>query len=429
MYKRHLRMLILDAARAVLVARCNDSEVRRQIAMLLGRLDHGLSDEQVLEQLKELRGGRQAPGKLSSSRYTTRATANSTTRALSFFKTSSSSEKSTVGEMTFEQTNPKSNHDAMMLCYSDSPIYVGAFNYKLGARRWDLETLEAKGLLSGSAEPLREFGYRYCFGLGDDETLLSLARVPFSLTLHNIKPRALVAQHCQSESAVLPREPDDNTIAGRNRYFTAALMRELHVDDVPYFCTFTSGCAGFVSLLTVAGGLLSSSDPRPAVCFMADSRPDGAPFDMQQERILGSDHSSAFLVGSQPNNYQLLGINYYSTARLMVPLIEVVQRTVRMIRELADQLNLNLEKSDVVVHYPNIFPETWDMITRHLRLPHIEPILDQMGERAHCGATDSVISLAKIHRNKAGRLHVVINYGIGLHLAVCILKEHAINGS
>ena len=429
MYKRQLRMLILDAARAVIVARCNDSKVRRQIATLLGRLDHGLSDEQVLEQLKELRGGHQAPEKFTPSRPKNRATANSPTPALSFLKRTSTSEKSTPGEMTPEQTNPKFNHDAMMLFYTDSPIYIGGFNYRLGATKWDLETLKAKGLLSGSVEPLREFGYRYCFGLGDNETLLSLARVPLSLTLQNIKPRALIAQHCQSESAVLPPEPDDNTIAGRNRYFTAAIMRELHVDDIPYFCTFTSGCAGFVSLLTVAGGLLASSDQRPAVCFMADSRPDGAPFDMQQERILGSDHSSAFLVGSQPNNYQLLGINYYSTARLVVPLVEVVQRTVRMVRELADRLNLNLAKADVVLHYPNILPDTWDMITRHLRLPRVEPILDQMGERAHCGATDSVISLAKVHGNKPGRLHIVINYGIGLHLAVCILKEHSVNGN
>ena len=96
----------------------------------------------------------------------------------------------------------------MMICYTDSPIYVGGFNYRLGAIRWDLETLKAKGLLSGKVEPLREFGYRYCFGLGEDETLLSLARVPLSLTLRNVEPRAFVAQHCQSESAVLPREPD-----------------------------------------------------------------------------------------------------------------------------------------------------------------------------------------------------------------------------
>ncbi len=250
---------------------------------------------------------------------------------------------------------------AMILLYETSPIYVGEFNYRLGSFKWDLTTLKAKGLLSGDIKPLWEFGYRYCFGLGEHETLLSLARDPLLRTLSNAAPCAVVAQHCQAESAVLPRDPTDNTIAARNRYFTAALMRELRMDDIPYFCSFASGCAGFVSLLTLAGGLFPSADERPAVCFMADSRPPGAPFDMQGERILGSDHSSAFLVSSQPGEFQLLGLNYYSTARLLVPLVEVIQRTVRMIQELAGALNLNLAKSDVVAHYPNIFPETWKM--------------------------------------------------------------------
>jgi hypothetical protein len=49
--------------------------------------------------------------------------------------------------------------------------------------------------------------------------------------------------------------------------------------------------------------------------------------------------------------------------------------------------------------------------------------MDEMAERAHCGATDGVISLAKLHRGQRGRLHIVINYGVGLHLGACILEE------
>ena len=48
-------MLVVDAARAVLIARAKDPEVRRQIAALLGRLDNDLSDQQVLAALKALR--------------------------------------------------------------------------------------------------------------------------------------------------------------------------------------------------------------------------------------------------------------------------------------------------------------------------------------------------------------------------------------
>jgi len=56
--KQHLRMLIGDATSAVLIARSNNPEVRRQIAALLSSLDDTLSDEQVLKELRAIRAGR-----------------------------------------------------------------------------------------------------------------------------------------------------------------------------------------------------------------------------------------------------------------------------------------------------------------------------------------------------------------------------------
>jgi hypothetical protein len=181
-----------------------------------------------------------------------------------------------------------------------------------------------------------------------------------------------------------------------------------------------------MSLLTVAGGLLtSSSEEGPTICMMADCAPPGVPFNMLQERILGSDHSSAFVVGRKRSGYQLLGINYYSSTRTKIPFVEIVRRTVQMIQQLASSLHLQLTAGDVAIHYPNIFPDTWRMVTRYLRIPRVEHITDGMAERAHCGATDSVISLAKYYRGTEGRIHIAVNYGLGLHLAVCVLQERA----
>ena len=200
-------------------------------------------------------------------------------------------------------------------------------------------------------------------------------------------------------------------------------MRELKMDHLPYFCSFASGCAGFVALLVVAGGLFPNSDERPIVCIMADERPGAFPFDLVRERVLGSDHSSAFVVGREDRGYQLLGVSCYSTMRKLVPLVEIVKRTVEMTQALASELGLKLVEHDVAIHYPNIFPDAWKMVTRYLRIPCLEHVMDDMPERAHCGATDSVISLAKLHRGQAGRIHIVVNYGVGLHLGVCILEE------
>jgi 3-oxoacyl-[acyl-carrier-protein] synthase III len=318
----------------------------------------------------------------------------------------------------------------MMLVYQHTPIFVHSFRHKLGRVRRDLNELKADKLLAGSVDTLAAMGYRYCFGLGENETLLELAAVPLGSALkHATEPRALVFQHCHAESAVLPYESGDTIGASRNRYFAAAVMQKLEIDHLPYFCSFASGCAGFLSLVVAAGGLFPNSDERPTVCVMADSRPNGIPFDLLRERILGSDHSSAFVVGREDLGYQLLGVSYYSTMRKQVPLVEIVKRTVEMVQGLANRLTLDLAGSDVAIHYPNIFPDTWQMATRYLRIPGVEHVMDEMSERAHCGATDSVISLAKFHRGQRGRLHVVVNYGVGLHLGVCILEERDSNAA
>jgi acyl carrier protein len=308
--------------------------------------------------------------------------------------------------------------------YQNASIFLHGFSHQLGRIRRDLNELKADNLLAGTVETLSAVGYRYCYGLGDDETLVTLATKPLAAALERVaEPRALVFQHCRAESAVLPFEPDDKVGFSRNRYLGGAVMQELAIDHLPYFCSFASGCAGFLSILIAAGGLFTSSNGGPAVCVMADYKPPGLPFDMLRERILGSDHSSAFVIGHQDCGYQLLGVSYYSTTRKLVPLVEIVKRTVEMIEGLATELGLDLAARDVVIHYPNIFPEPWEMVTGYLHLPHVQHVMDEMSERAHCGSTDSVISLTKFHRGQRGRIHIVINYGVGLHLGVCILEE------
>ena len=313
----------------------------------------------------------------------------------------------------------------MLLRYDQMSLYLWQPSHRLGAIQRDLETLKRDGLMAGDAEGLRELGYNRCFGLGANETLLDLAASTVSQTLNGLgEPRALLSQHCQAESAALPLEANDTIGATRNRYFPAAVLRELKLDHVPYFCSFASGCAGFISLLALTAGVFLSPQDDPVVCFMADRTPPGLPFNMVRERILGSDHASAFVVGREPRGYQLLGINFYSTPRLLVPLVEIVKRTVQMTQELAASTGVNLAESDVALHFPNIFPDTWRMVARYLRLSRSETIIDEMAERAHCGATDSVITLTKQHRGSAGRLHLVVNYGAGLHLGVGLLREH-----
>ena len=312
----------------------------------------------------------------------------------------------------------------MVVGYQHAGIFIHEFHHQLGSIRRDLNELKRQRLLLGEIEALSGVGYRYNFGLSKAETLLSLTTSPLSAALRTVEePRALVFQHCYAESAVMHYDAGETDIALRNRYFAGEVMRELQMDHVPYFCSFASGCAGFISVLIAASGLFRSPNERGVICVMGDAAPPGVPFNLLRERILGSDNSSAFAVGHERRGYQLLGLNFYSTTRRAVPFVEIVKLTVQMIQELATCLGLDLAGNNVAVHYPNIFPDTWRMVTRYLRIPRVEHVMDQMLERAHCGATDSVISLAKLHRGQQGRLHAVVNYGLGLHLGVCILEE------
>ncbi|PZR75416.1 MAG: hypothetical protein DLM52_07760 [Chthoniobacterales bacterium] len=310
--------------------------------------------------------------------------------------------------------------------YQDSPLLISGLHYKLAGRRRDLEQLEAEDLLAGSVDTLRQIGYRYSFGLSPDETLLNLSASPLSASLSDCtNAAAAIFQHCYAESAVLPWDPEDRDVGTRNRYFAGALLRELGREELPYFCSFASGCAGFVFLCIAAAGVLSSTKEGEVICAMADSMPKGVTHDLSRERILGSAQSSAFVVGRDKGKYQLLGTSIYSTTRALVPLLELVKRTVSMITGLAQSLGLDLAANEVLVHYPNMFPDAWKMVTRHLRLSDEQHIMRGMAERAHCGGSDSVISLSDVYQGKQGRLHFVVNYGLGLHLGICAFREIA----
>ena len=318
----------------------------------------------------------------------------------------------------------------MILGYQSAGIFIWGFSYQLGKVRRNLHELKAGNLLSNAVETLNDIGYQYNFGVGVDETLLTLAAGPFSSTLKRCRnPSAVVFHHSYAENAIIPWADEDPDLMSRCHYFPATLMKQFQLDHLPYFGSFASGCSGFLSMLLSASGLLGDSSGNPVICLTADIRPRGSNFDASREKILTSDCSAAFIIGREEHGYQLLGVNYYSTTRPLVPLVEIVKRTVQMIMDLAKELDLVPLPKNLVIHYPNIFPEAWRMVTHYLRIGVDQHTLDELGDRAHCLSSDSVITLDKLHQSQRDRLHVVVNFGSGLHLGVCILKEISNNAS
>ncbi|MGO9245972.1 MAG: hypothetical protein ACLP0A_07145 [Verrucomicrobiia bacterium] len=312
----------------------------------------------------------------------------------------------------------------MIVSYRTPGVFLWGLTQKLGSVRRDLSELKASNLIGNPVEELAKNGYRFNRGAGKTEDLLSLAAGPFSSLLKSCaNPSALVVHHSYGENASLGRESEDQDLMSRATYFPVLLLRQFDVDHVPYFGSFASGCSGFLSLITTGAGLLGSIEDAPVMCLTADVRPKGMWFDARREKILTSDAASGFLMGREKRGFQVLGVNQYSTGRRLVPLVEIVKRTVHMTRELADRVGAGGQLGEAVLHYPNIFPQAWDMVSGYLKVSPERHILDQLAERAHCLSSDSVISLGKLHSGAEGRLHVVVNFGSGIHLGICMLKE------
>jgi 3-oxoacyl-[acyl-carrier-protein] synthase III len=312
----------------------------------------------------------------------------------------------------------------MIVTYQTPGVFLWGLTHKLGLVRRDLAELKAANLIGNPIEDLAKNGYQFNRGAGKTEDLLSLTAGPFSSLLKNcLRPSAVVVHHSYGENASLARASEDQDLMSRATYFPATLLQQFDLDHVPYFGSFASGCTGFLSLVTTGAGLLGSTEDPPVICLTADVRPQGMWFDARREKILTSDAASGFLMSREKKGFQVLGINYYSTGRRLVPLVEIVKRAVHMTRELADRVGVGKQLGEAVVHYPNIFPQAWDMVSGYLKVSPERHIVDQLAERAHCLSSDSVISLGKLHSDTEGRIHVVVNFGSGIHLGVCILKE------
>lgn len=312
----------------------------------------------------------------------------------------------------------------MIVTYPTAGVFLWEPTHKLGSVRRDLAELKAADLIGNSVEELAKNGYQCNRGAGKTEDLLSMAAGPFGSLLKSCtNPSALVIHHSYGENASLGRESEDRDLMSRATYFPALLLRQFDVDHVPYYGSFASGCTGFLSLVAMGAGLLGVPEDAPVICLTADVRPKGMWFDARREKILTSDAASGFLLGHEKKGFQVLGFNHYSTGRRLVPLVEIVKRTVHMTRELADRVGVSGQIGEAVVHYPNIFPQAWDMVSGYLKVSPERHILDQLAERAHCLSSDSVISLGKLHSGSEGRLHVVVNFGSGLHLGICLLRE------
>jgi hypothetical protein len=311
----------------------------------------------------------------------------------------------------------------LLFDFSRDNIYLSATACTLGSHSRSLEELQKLGLLVSPIESLRKAGYE-CNRCADPAmTLLDFTSEVFSkLLTQSEKPDALLVHHSYAENTSMTPPAGSRELLAHADYFPVNLLRRFEMDDIPYSGSYSSGCTGFMSLLMMAAGILRAEGVGNVIGLTADLKPGAATYDSMRERLLTSDAAAGFIAGRAKGGYQVMAVGQYSSSRPLIPLVEVVKRSVVMTKSLLTQVGLSCESGEIVCHYPNMFIEGWRMVSHFLRVPEENQLIDEMAERAHCLSSDSIIPLAKV-RGKPGRIHVIYSFGSGLHLAIAILRE------
>jgi hypothetical protein len=308
--------------------------------------------------------------------------------------------------------------------FSRERLYITSCAHVLGPLRQTLEELAGKGLLASSVESLQKLGYYYNRSVAPGSDLMTLVTPLMRSLLDKCNnPSALVVHHSYAINTSDPIAAGDARLLSRARYFPASLLRYFELDHVPYWGSYATGCTGFMSLITLAGGILRAANTERVLCVTADMKPPDTTYDGVREKLLTSDAASGFVIGREAQGYQVLGLAQYSSSREIIPWLEVVKRAVQMTQQLCKLIGVPLNGTAMVCHYPNMFVEGWQLVGHFLKVPKENRIIDGMAERAHCLSSDATISLETYKGSERGQLHTVYSFGSGLHLAIAILRQ------
>ncbi|MBA3569622.1 MAG: hypothetical protein H0W28_09800 [Pyrinomonadaceae bacterium] len=312
----------------------------------------------------------------------------------------------------------------LLFDYRREDLYLSHCAHVLGPLRHTLEELAQRDLLASSVEALEKLGYRYNRSVEPGTDLITfVAPLIHSLLERCKQPSAFVVHHSYAANTLEAIAAGNRELLARARYFPAALLRRLELDHVPYWGSYTSGCTGLMSLVTLAAGIMRAVSTDRVLCLTADLKPSDTTYDGVREKLLTSDAASGFVVSREPQGYKVMGVAQYSSSREIIPWLEVVKRAVQMTQQLCKLTGVTSNGAAMICHYPNMFVEAWQLVSHFLKVPKENAIINGMAERAHCLSSDATISLETYEGSERGQLHAVYSFGSGLHLAIALLKQ------
>ena len=322
--------------------------------------------------------------------------------------------------------------------------YVGieAMSAYLPEETASLEQLQARGMLSGSPQTLRSFGFERVHLAGDrsnldmavcaSERLLSetgIDRDEIGLVLYAtaLGSSATMWDGAKSPNAVL--QLDD--VADLFKYPASRLQSELDLPDASVIGVNQLGCASIFAALRVARAMIHAEDDLDTVlCVSADKFPAGHPRDLIYNVV--SDGASAALVrrGAQRNRIlecaQVTKGALWDSGSLENEIVAAYFPTAKsLIERTLAKAGLTIDDIALVIPH-NVSTRSWEILGKLIGCPADRIYTRNIRCAGHTIASDNLLNLRTASDEGMigkGDKVLMFTFGYGLNWS-CMILEH-----
>lgn len=328
----------------------------------------------------------------------------------------------------------------------DSPrqdVGIAALAAYVPTRTATLEQLENAGLLRGSPETLRSFGFERVHLAGDESNVdmaisaartlleecdIDRERIGSILYATALSSSSTMWDGCDAKPGTVLQLDE---VSDLFKYPASVLQNELDLPHASILGINQLGCASMLAALTMARAMiLADSDLDAVLCVSADKFPPGVPRDLVYNVV--SDGASAALVRRDaPRNRivataQVTKGALWDGGSLENEIIAAYFPTAKKLIE--DALKkARLTIGDIALIIPhNVSARSWDILGRLIDCPSDRIYTKNIRCAGHTIASDNIMNLRRATDEgllSEGDYVLMFTFGYGLNWA-CMILEH-----
>jgi 3-oxoacyl-[acyl-carrier-protein] synthase III len=306
-----------------------------------------------------------------------------------------------------------------------------------------LEQLHARGLLTGSVDTLRSFGFNRVHLAGDESNvemaICAAERLLADAEVDRDEIGLIVYATALTSSSTM-----SNTLSARNKgvlhlddvsdlfkYPASRLQSELDLPNASVIGVNQLGCASIFAALRVARGMIAAeSDLDAVLCVSSDKFPPNQPRDLIYNVV--SDGASAALVrrNSERNRIiecaQITKGALWDSGSLENEILAAYFPTAKnLVQTTLDKAGLTMDDISLVIPH-NVSARSWEILGKLIGCPAERIYTDNIRCTGHTVASDNIMNLRRATeegRVEKGDKLLMFTFGYGLNWA-CMVLEH-----